>query len=103
LFDWFRKLFRNKERKEDRLSKVEEKDVQVSLKEIREGRSRTFTSADELIRDLHKARGYAKIAELNRKRQKSTLGYGLKSRNFKPRSGFEKRQWDVSKKPDDVD
>ena len=44
---------------------------------------------------------YRMIVERNRMRQRATLGYGLKSRDFKPRSGFEKRQWDVSKKPDD--
>jgi uncharacterized membrane protein len=41
---------------------------------------------------------YAQIAKQNEERQKATLGYGLKSRNFKPRPAFEKKLWDLSKK-----
>jgi len=41
------------------------------------------------------------IAEQNRKRQESTLGYGLKSRNFKPRPGHERRTWNLQKKAED--
>lgn len=77
--------------------------VEVSLIDhplLKEHASLTSDSTDELLRDLHRGRGYAEIAEKNRRRQRDTLGYGLKSRNFKPRSGFEKRQWNLSKKPD---
>lgn len=39
------------------------------------------------------------IARKNEERQKATLGYGLKSRNFRPRPAAEKRLWNMSKKP----
>jgi len=42
-----------------------------------------------------------KIPELNKKRQEATLGYGLKSRNFKPRPAYEKRLYDLKKKPEE--
>lgn len=41
------------------------------------------------------------IAQKNRKRQQATLGYGLKSRNFRPRPAYEKRLWDLNAKPSD--
>lgn len=40
-----------------------------------------------------------KVREMNVQRQKNTLGYGLKSKNFKPRPGFEKQLWKLDKKP----
>jgi hypothetical protein len=40
------------------------------------------------------------IPELNKKRQEATLGYGLKSRNFRPRPAYEKRLYDLRKKPE---
>jgi hypothetical protein len=39
------------------------------------------------------------IARKNEERQKATLGYGLKSRNFRPRPAAEKRLWNMQKKP----
>jgi len=39
------------------------------------------------------------IAKRNRERKESTLGYGLKGRNFKPRPAFEKKLYDLTKKP----
>jgi hypothetical protein len=43
----------------------------------------------------------AEIAQKNRERYKNTLGYGLNTKNFKPRGHFEKTQWDLSKKPNE--
>jgi len=45
----------------------------------------------------------AAIAAKNRERQQNTLGYGLKSRNFRPRPGYEKRLYDLTKKPGEDD
>ena len=95
-----------------KLSKVELEDIKVSEREIREGKCKTFNTAEEFISDLHKERDKwlnetrkefkeARIAQNNLKRQKSTMGYGLKSRNFKPRPAFEKHLWNIQKKPED--
>ena len=43
------------------------------------------------------------IAKRNRERQQNTLGYGLKSRNFRPRPHFEKKLYDLTKKPAEDD
>lgn len=92
--NFFSKLFHTQK---NSLTTQEEKDVEASLKEIRQGKAQKFRSADELIKDLHTR----KIAEKNVERQKSTLGYGLKSRNFKPRPAHEMRTFDIRKKPED--
>lgn len=85
------------------LSEVEIRDIEESEREFREGKTKTFNSAEELIVDLHKQRGWHKIAEKNRQRQRDMLGYGLKSRNFRPRPAFEKHLWDLQKKPEEDD
>ena len=73
--------------------------VEVSPADIQERRSfESVRHEPSLVSNREKDR---EIVEKNRMRQRATLGYGLKSRDFKPRSGFEKRQWDISKKPDD--
>jgi len=44
------------------------------------------------------------VATKNRRRQRDVLGYGLKSKYFKPRPAYEKRLWKLDKKPsDDLD
>jgi len=42
-----------------------------------------------------------RIREQNLKRQKATMGSNLNSKLFKPRSGHEKRNFDIRKKPED--
>lgn len=53
----------------------------------------------EEYRDIRNRR----IAVKNQERQKSIMGYGLKSGNFKPRPAFEKSQWNLQKKPEEED
>lgn len=40
-----------------------------------------------------------RISKVNGERQKNTMGYSLKTRNFRPRPAAEKRLWDMQKKP----
>lgn len=123
----FRRIW-NKLRRRETLSKAEEQDVAVSLKEIDEGKAKRFTNADALITDLkdemiteriergeqareirdyhahsvdelRKVARQRRIAKQNEERQKATLGYGLKPRNFKPRTAHEKRLCKLDKKP----
>ena len=54
-------------------------------------------------RQTDKTMKMAAIAAKNRERQQNTLGFGLKSRNFKPRPSYEKRLYDLTKKPGDED
>ena len=88
MFDWFKKLFRKK-RKEIVLYAG----PGVTRAEF------TTPSIRELLRE--KAVREAMIAKKNQEREKATMSHGLKSRNFRPRSGYEKRQWDLSKKPEE--
>jgi len=99
MFDWLRRFFRGKA---DVLSNAEEKDVAVSLKEIDEGKAKRFTSADALIADLKKGQRNRTIVEKNQERQKATMGYGLKPRNFKSRPHHEVKTWDLQAKPNDT-
>lgn len=54
----------------------------------------------EVSRSIVKAIKTQTIREANIKRQQSTLGYGLKSKNFRPRPAFEKKTFDLRKKPE---
>jgi hypothetical protein len=55
-----------------------------------------ITGMDDLIRHVRQQR----IAKQNEDKQKATMSFGLKSRNFKPRPAFEKKQWNLHAKPD---
>ena len=53
---------------------------------------------------VHSSKKEAKqqaIRAKNIARRKATLGYGLKSRHFKPRPAFEKKMWKLDAKPED--
>jgi len=81
MFDWLRKLLR----REKKLCN----DNDFSLK---------WKRFDQQVREAREEER-AQIAEKNAKRQKSALGYGLKSRNFRPRPHQEKQLWRLDKKP----
>jgi hypothetical protein len=97
MFDWLRRIF-HKEKKPD----IEE--IELMLKEphafgmqpeTEEGRQR-YRERENL---LEKRMRQQAIAKKNQEHQKSTLGYGLKSRNFRPRPASEKKLWHLDKKP----
>jgi len=48
-----------------------------------------------------KLRQQERVRAANVERQKSTMGYGLKSRNFRPRPASEKQLFDLRKKPEE--
>lgn len=54
---------------------------------------------EQQVKDARQER----IAETNIRRQRSTLGYGLPTRGFKPRSAHEKKLFKLEKKPDEND
>ena len=53
--------------------------------------------------DFEKSLRQEQIRLRNQEKQRNTLGYGLKSRNFRPRPAWEKKNFDLSKKPQDED
>jgi len=53
-------------------------------------------------RELTKMLRNRTIAKKNEERQKATMGYGLKPRNFKPRPHHEVKTWDLQAKPNDT-
>jgi len=55
------------------------------------------------FRELERQERQTAIVEKNQQRQKDTLGYGLKSRNFTPRPAYEKKLWNLQKKPEEDD
>lgn len=57
--------------------------------------------SSETDKQTDKTMKIAAIAAKNRERQQNTLGFGLKSKNFKPRPSYEKRLYDLTKKPDE--
>lgn len=84
MLDWLRKLFHRKK-------KALCNDNDFSLKWRRfEQQVGESERRDEKIQA---------IAEKNQQRQKDTLGFGLKSRNFRPRPASEKKLWNMKEKP----
>lgn len=55
------------------------------------------------VRDVAKDIETMLIAKKNLERRQSTLGYGLPTRGFKPRSAHEKKLFKLEKKPDEND
>jgi len=54
----------------ERLTPEEIRDVEVSEKEIREGKSKTFTNVDDFINDLHKSRTKHKAGLVEKEEKK---------------------------------
>jgi hypothetical protein len=90
MFDWLRKLFKRKAT-EQLLGYDENKPF------FHPDNQRAF---NEGVNKVRKELKQQRIAKLNEERRKATLGYGLNSRNFKPRPAFEKKLWDLSAKPE---
>lgn len=104
LFEWLKKLFRKKDQSitfpAEALDNEKRQSEHLSFmtKEARKQTQpifhQTTPSQKQLLRQLH-------IAEQNQERQKSTMSYGLKTRNFRPRPAYEKRLYNLQKKPED--
>jgi len=121
IIEWFKHLFRIKTVTDEELNvemersrqKLDPKNVQREIddtdKELVAIGKRIETLKREALelarpRDIRGIRKQLKIeaiAEKNLERQRSTLGYGLKSKFFKPRPAYEKKNWRLDKKPDD--
>jgi len=91
MFDWLRKLFKRKAT--GRLQGYDE-----NKPFFHPDNQRAF---DEGVNKTRRELEQGRIPKLNEDRRKATMGYGLKSRNFKPRPAYEKRLWNLSKKPEE--
>lgn len=107
MFDWLRNLFRKKNNQIvhsgpalNETAKFQlRQEAQQAVNRIERKEEKVFQPHS--IDDLRKYAQQQRIARQNEERQKATMGYGLKSRNFKPRPAHEKRLFDLSKKPEE--
>lgn len=78
------------------------KAAKAQLERINKSLERRLNQPVPSASSIAKSLKIARIREKNLERRRSTLGYGLRGK-FKPRPAFEKRLYDLSKKPKDDD